>query len=438
MKNFVFVSLFVLCSLVGNAQHYEVLDAEELWNSGVQTSYYCSTDDELLGIIVYGVGNYCSDQVWWLQDFSGILIDGINADSIVISNPHEYHEYQFTINGCYDIGGIPLFELTHSIIFDVLPLNPFDELILWKRYNDVITLSAPWIYSPVWSPGGNAPSIEALEQGVYSVTLTNECGSAIYSVEVRDNVEIYRATCDLATNKNQVTWHTTPEQAEYITSVKVYRNNELVGTVPYTGGVFTDNMGSENTQWQYHIVGVSVEGEDCPIPSYWKRTIHLDHVQGTQGDHILQWTPYAEESPEKSEVTAYRIFDVVNGVPTQVIDVGSFTNVYTYNPADFHGYGVVAAVFADEKGLEELAFSNLTKEMLSVDEISAQRMMVYPNPANGTFTVECTSNLTVYNTIGQVIATILASENGIHRFSLGTGVYFIKSDEGLVQKIVVE
>ena len=105
-------------------------------------------------------------------------------------------------------------------------------------------------------------------------------------------------------------------------------------------------MGSENTQWQYHIVGVSVEGDDCPIPSYWKRTIHLDHVQGTQSDHILQWTPYEEESPEKSEVTAYRIFDVVNGVPTKVIDVGNFTNVYTYNPVDFHGYGVVAAVFA--------------------------------------------------------------------------------------------
>ena len=437
MKKFVFVSLFVLCSLIGNAQHYEVLDAEELWNSGAQTSYYCSIDDELLGIIIYGVGNYCSDQVWWLQDYSSVIIDGINADSIVISNPHEYHEYQFTINGCYDdMFGVPLFELTHRIIFEVLPLNPYDNPILWIRHNDAIILSAPWIYSPVWSTGETTSSIEVSEPGTYSVTLTNVCGSATYSIEVRDNVEIYRATTDLVTNKNQVTWRTTPEQSEYITSVKVYRNNELVGTVPYADGVFTDNMGSENTQWQYHIVGVSVEGDDCPIPSYWKRTIHLDRIQDSQGNLILQWTPYEEESPEKDVVAAYGIYDVVNGIPNHVIDVGNFTNVYTYNPADFHGYGAVAAVF-EKKGLEEFAFSNLTKQMLDVDENITESpvMKVYPNPTIGAFTVEGTGTLTVTNTIGW---TVLTREiTGKQSFELSRGMWFVKLN-GVTRKLVVE
>lgn len=313
--------------------------------------------------------------------------------------------------------------------------NPFIDPIIWKRENEQISLSAKPGCEYLWSTGETTIAINVLVPGIYSVTQSNQCGSVTYSVEVRDNVELYRATCDLLTNKNQVTWQTTPEQAEYISAVKVYRNNELVGTVPYTDGSFTDNIGSESTQWQYHLVGVSVESDDCPVPSYWKRTIHLDHIQGAQGDHILQWTPYEEESPAGDDVVAYRIFDVVDGVPTQVIDVGDFTNVYAYNPSDFHGYGAVAAIFAEGRGYDELAFSNLTREKLDVKEQVASRMSIYPNPANGTFTIEGSGTMVIINALGQ---TSLTREiDGKKTIELSQGMYFVKLGE-IVQKVVVE
>ena len=431
MKKLIFVIMLSISFLRVNAQFYEQLYIEEMVYGF--SSVYCADDENLLGIIIYGTG--CPDQIWTLKDeFGNVLIHEENADSIAIQNPHEAQYFDFFYEGCDNNIMISYY----AILFRTLATNPFNEPIVWKRPEEFVTLSVYPFNEIIWSNGETGESIEVSEPGIYSVTLTNVCGSATYSVEVRDNVEIYRATTDLVTNLNQVTWNTTPEQSEYITAVKVYRNNELVGTVPYTDGVFTDNMSSENTQWQYHIVGVSVEGDDCPIPSYWKRTIHLDRVLGAQGQYILQWTPYEEESPAKDEVTAYGIYDVVNGIPNHVIDVGNFTNVYAYNPADFHGYGAVAAVFA-EKGLEELAFSNLTKEMLtSVGENPAPKMSIYPNPTNGEFTVECTGNLAIYNTLGQIVAISHATENGIHSFSLGTGVYFVKSDEGAVQKVVVK
>jgi hypothetical protein len=314
--------------------------------------------------------------------------------------------------------------------------QPWSQDHIWKRTDDQVTLTVNGGYNYQWSTGSQSDHITVTNPGTYWVRIYNDCGELYDTIRVRDNVELYRATCDLRTNLNQVTWQTTPQQAEYISAVNIYRNTyQLVATVPYLDGSFTDDIGSESTQWQYHVVAVDNDGNECPVPSYWKRTIHLDIVQGTGGGEILQWTPYEEENPAKDVVVAYAIYDVVNGEPNHVMDVGNFTNVYAYNPNDFDGYGTVAAVFAG-KDMENLAFSNLTSEILDVGETSQNHLSVYPNPSNGTFTVEGASTLTVFNTLGQVIARS-HSENGRHSFTLSSGIYFVKSDEGTV-KVVVE
>lgn len=468
MKKFVFVSLFVLCSLLGKAQHYEALDAEELWNSGVQTSYYCSTDDELLGIIVYGVGNYCSDQVWWLQDFSGILIDGINADSIVISNPHEYHEYQFTINGCYDIGGIPMFELTHSIIFDILPLNPFDGPILWKRHNDAITLSAPWIYSPVWSPGGNAPNIEALEQGVYLVTLANSCGSATYSVDVLNILEIYRAGVDLASRKNKPTWRTTPEQALHIKDVQVIRDGIPVGVAPFEQCYYLDSIGSDDAARTYQLVAILYDGTVCPYSSYRIGTPHVDYSQNASDPNKLNfaWTnPFIEEDAPIS--IAYVLickYDPYTGQVTIIDQLDPSNTIGSYDKDKFNnGYAAVGFIFNEGESeaemkqnldkklkkfakdvtmtldeFDEVAFGNMSQDIiLAVGEHHVNPINVYPNPCDGAFTVTGVSNLVIYNILGQVVTTSY-SESGTHNLSLGYGLYILKDPEGNVAKLIIK
>lgn len=426
------IIFFVASALCVQAQQYESLHVEDF--PGVDMYFYCF-DNDIPGLIIYGETG-CNAHWFVYPSGGGDLQEWNNIDSIVIYNPHKPMIYFIQYDGCEINVACP-------VAISFLPMDPFVEPIIWKRTNDYVDLYGGNDASYYqWSTGETEQGITVSEPGTYSVTLTNDCGSATYSVEVRDNVELYRATCDLVSNLNQVTWNTTPEQAEYVSAVKVYRNNQLVGTAPYMDGVFTDEIGSENTQWQYHIVAVSVEGDDCPIPSYWKRTIHLDCVQDSQGRMILQWTPYAEESPSKNEVTAYGIYDVVNGVPNHVIDVGNFTNVYAYNPADFHGYGAVAAVFAEDSlkrsdGFEKLAFSNRTKQMLGIEDIVKNSIRVYPNPTDGEFTVEGVSDLIIYNILGQVVTTSHTSEN-VHKFSLGTGIYFIKSNEGLVKKVVVE
>jgi len=430
MKKLITMIAVLACVMIANAQNYEVLHIEDLID-GYEYDY-CA--DEFDGIIIHKAQNCPSGAISWSVGIDGEHFD-YWTDSIILQNTHVNYRYVIGYSGCSIHKSFDL--LFHYSTDNV---NPFAESFLWKRTGESTTLvfePMNWNMEVQWSTGETENEITVTEPGTYSVTITDVCGSETYTIQVRDNVELYRATCDLRSNLNQVTWQTTPQQAEYISAVNIYRNTyQLIATVPYLDGSFTDNIGSESTQWQYHIVGVDNEGNECPIPSYWKRTIHLDHVQGTGGGEILQWTPYEEENPAKDVVVAYAIYDVVNGEPNHVMDVGNFTNVYAYNPNDFDGYGTVAAVFA-AKDMEDLAFSNLTSEVLGVGETQQKHLSVYPNPTNGTFTVQGAKTLTIYNTMGQVVARSDNNE-GKHTLSLAPGVYFIKSDEGTTQKVVVE
>lgn len=431
MKKLLLIALFAIGNLMCSyAQQNDTVLYIENYQDGDRIPICVETYPRVL---IYAESG-CNAFTWYVYGFQ-------NTDNPVIIESNTEETVLVRYYGC----DIP--ERAIRIVFKEGRVPNSFTHTAWKRNNETLTLKAvesdsldyPFEYQFHWSTGETTNEIEVSDTGTYTCEVIDACGTATRTFIVRDNVELYRATCDLRSNLNQVTWLTTPAQAEYISAVNIYRNTyQLVATVPYLDGSFTDNIGSESTQWQYHIVGVDNEGNECPIPSYWKRTIHLDHVQGTGGGEILQWTPYEEENPAKNTVIYYSIYDVVDGEPQHVMDVGNFTNVYAYNPADFDGYGTVAAVFEGKgRDMEDLAFSNLTAEVLDVGEVSSTNFSVYPNPTNGTFTVEGAKTLTIYNAIGQVVARS-DNENYKHSLTLAPGVYFILSDEGIAKKIVVE
>ena len=72
---------------------------------------------------------------------------------------------------------------------------------------------------------------------------------------------------------------------------------------------------------------------------------------------------------------------------------------------------------------------------LSVPEITGQSFNVYPNPAQGCFTVEGTGRMTVSNLLGQVV--MVREINGQTTVALPQGMYFVRLGNE-TQKIVVE
>ena len=319
--------------------------------------------------------------------------------------------------------------------------NPF-TMTVWGLPDEITTLHAMGVdslgnYDCQWQNGPSGNDYDVVAPGIYPVTISSPCGTTTRTFIRYDKVEIYRATIDLETNLNKVTWPIISGQDEYISEVKAYRDGLLVGTVPYEQGYFMDNIGSDNAARNYHLVAVTIDGEESPV-SFQKGTIHTTYYQDVNNNLNMTWNiPYIEEGANGT-LTYFQIckYDPATGDLTVVDQVNAAITDYTCGVNQFEGgYAVIAAVFNDGKGLEELSFSNLTTDILGLGENEENAFRVYPNPAKDCVTIEGKGTMTVTNTLGQ---TVMAKEiDGKETIELPRGMYFVKMN-GVTRKIVVE
>ena len=257
---------------------------------------------------------------------------------------------------------------------------------------------------------------------------------------VKESAEIYRATVDLETKLNKVTWQVTPEQAEYISEVRVERDGMVVGTAPYEQGYFLDNIGSENAARNYRLTAIAADGTECPIPSYQKGTLHVDYSPNASNPNKLNmaWTPPFIEEGAPISVSYFQIckYDPATSEVTVVDQISANNTIGSYDVDLFdEGYAVVAAMFNEGKDYEDLAFSNLTEFLVGIEENEGQQCRVYPNPAKDCFTVEGRGMMHLTNVLGQ---EIMAKEiDGKEIIVLPKGLYFLKLGE-TTRKIMVE
>ena len=214
----------------------------------------------------------------------------------------------------------------------------------------------------------------------------------------------------------------------------------VVGTAPYEEGQFIDNIGSENAARNYRLTGIDTDGNECPIPSYQKGTLHVDYSPNASNPNKLNmaWTPPFIEEGAPLTVTYFQIckYNPTTGEVIVIDQIGANNTIGSYDVNLFDGgYATVAALFSEGKDYEDVAFSNLTEEILGVGENVGNLVKVYPNPANDRFTVEGTGIMHITNVLGQ---EIMAKEiDRKETIALPKGVYFVQLN-GTVRKIVVE
>lgn len=420
MKKVLLLALVLTNFMFVKAQNYDTLYIADIPYHGA-VFHYCSQEYD--GVIIYGLPNWNCE--WTVNG------DHFTSDSIVVLNT----EYSYYIT--YIGGGNRNF----NIFFHTpLETSPFSEPVLWKRPNETITLTIeggnfdPYDYEYLWSNGSNEWIIEVTQPGIYFVTITSiyGCGSETFSVEVRDNVEITLATCDLETNHNMVTLPTTSAQAEYVGTVEIKRDGMVVGTVNYSDGQFIDNIGSDAASRTYTITAIGTDGNPCPITSYPKETIHMSYTMGMNNTIEIGWN-----TPTGYDLLGYNVCEWhENDGSLSVIDyVGASVTSYTCSQSQFdQGYIVVQGVEASKDG-ETRLFSNRSMDLVGLGENEATMFKVYPNPAKDRFIVEGSGTMTVTNTLGQTVLIQEIDEKAT--VELPQGMYFVKLG-GATRKVVVE
>ena len=438
MKKFLFaIVCMVICILKTYAQNDTIFYITQL--DPYHTTDLVLCDNQYNRVLIYAPED-CDDFHW---EIGGYLIGTpyTSYDNPIIFDSQEYLYFMVTFYGC------GLFPMYINISFLHIDFPSEMTTTIWKHRNGSTELNLDTLPEPsqgylffLWSTGETTPNIEVSEPGTYTCDISHMCTDATYTFIVQDNVEIYRSTVDLETNLNKVTWQVTAEQAEYISQVKVERDGFVVGTAPYEQGYFLDNIGSENAARNYRVTAIDTNGNECPIPSYQKGTLHVDYSPNASNPNKLNmaWTaPFIEEGTPVA-VTYFQIckYDPATQEVTVIDQLGANNTIGSYDYSLFDGgYATVAALFSDTKDYENVSFSNLTDEILGVGEVWEAPFRVYPNPSNGKITVEGNGHLSVKNVLGQEIMT-KEIENTIN-LELSKGIYFVEMN-GRTQKVVVE
>ena len=298
---------------------------------------------------------------WHVAYYPAGTFTNYYTDNVTIPFNNSYEYVEITYSGCnINEKWFAIFPLS----FENVP-EPWTEDTRWLNQGETLELEVN--YSPtlnyLWPNGSNdwhyyitGPEMS----GKVWIRMYNDCGELSDTINVYYGEGVYRATVDLETHLNKVTWTTTPKQTEYISEVKVYRDGMLVGTVPYEQGYFLDNIGSDNAARNYHLVSVTPNGEESPA-SAPKGTIHTTYYLDVNDNLNMTWNiPYGTQG----SLTYFQIckYDSNTGDLIVVDQVNSSITDYTCGVNQFEGgYPVIAAVFNDDRNreFEDLSFSNM-------------------------------------------------------------------------------
>lgn len=135
-------------------------------------------------------------------------------------------------------------------------------------------------------------------------------------------------------------------------------------------------------------------------------------------------------------VTNEPVFEEVSCLWTEICDdmPESFGMHSAAAVTDLNGDGVLEVVVGNFSGGLQIFNGNITVNQ-EVEENLNHIFEVYPNPTNGSVTIEGSGKLTISNSLGQIITT--KNIHGVETMELPRGIWLIKLTEN-VRKVVVK
>lgn len=333
--------------------------------------------------------------------------------------------------------------------------EPYLPEITYMCQNSSITLDAGSGFSSyTWSNGSHNQTITVNQPIEYWVQTVNEYGcegfastQVQYMVPQSIDESIPLITIDTINMSNQimVSWSTTNQ---YIGEVAIYREGltnqwNQVGTANYQTGYFIDDVDGSERSYRYKLSAIDICGDQAELGRSYQ-SVNAAYLGPGAQYWWIQWTPYKVSDINAADY--YELYSVDNlqdfnisqvDAPIQYDGTLGFYYVNLPNGIQDSVFFVKAYIKSQYGGGTVMSNFVQNYELLGIEENDGPSLSIYPNPSHGEFTVQGTEGITIVNLLGQIVAKS-HTESKSHTFSLAPGIYFIRSDEGIVQKLIIQ
>lgn len=282
------------------------------------------------GMATGGVASFPLDDVFpdpqymWANGKTGVMVDTLKAG-----------DYEVTVtdsHGCIDI-------VKFTVGAKLTPLvNIGNDTLICA--GDLLTLYAPAFmdgdqnsYSYTWGDGTSRQMLDVTEPGSYSVTVTSVDGcTATDDIFVGEVSSDPHNICNINILPSGATELTLNEYGfEYIQNYKVFRDDELIATVPHSdGNIFVDEYADAQTAVRsYTIMAQNICNEVSPL-SFPKQTPFLLGAR-VGNENVLTWQVMSSTSPihiyRGTTATNMEIYDIAY-VPNRYADPDPIPKAY--------------------------------------------------------------------------------------------------------------
>ena len=345
--------------------------------------------------------------------------------------------------------GVTVTDACGNSISDEITINgiypehePYLPEITYLCIDGTVTLDAgPGFSQYTWSNGANTQTITVNQPGEYWVQTINEYGCdglasthVQYMVPQSIDESIPLISIDTINMSNQimVAWSVTNS---YIQEVGIYREGltnqwQQVGTANYQTGYFIDEVDGSERSYRYKLSAIDICGNQSELGRSYQ-SMNAAYLGPGVEYWWIQWTPYKISDINAADY--YELYSVDNLQDFNISQVNApieYENTLGFYYVNLpHGIQdsilFVKAYIKSQYGGGSV-MSNFVQnyELLDVKEINDAAFSIYPNPNNGTFTVQGTGNLTITNILGQTIFQQEIDRNA--HIELPAGIYIAK------------
>ena len=406
----------------------------------------------------------CNDGIHWVVCYvPEYTTTNYYTESITIPFNETYEYVMVVYWGC----DISEKEWTfYPLSFENVP-EPWTEDIEWIASGETLELYAQYsnTLNYLWPDGSTNCWYDVTGpemSGKVWVRMYNDCGSLSDTINVYYNSDIAMSTVDPQTDHIIVTWEVDPLLAGYLESLTIIRDGYQIATVPYIQGQYIDEAVSGSvTSRTYRCKAIAKDGSVCDFNSAPKPSIHMVYTVGYFGTVEMQFN---DVSSNYEDLFQYYISQWSNGEITHVDSImpgrlrdgeslktalGYVTmrdGVINYSAPESYfsdGYLIVEADLNGSKNRDVAGkfLSNRSENTVGIHEVEGvETFNIYPNPSNGVFNIQTDREMTItiYSLMGQVVAIGRTQDGVFSTDRLSPGVYFVKSSEGHIEKVVVE